>query len=328
MSENRISVALCTYNGSRFLHEQLDSIARQSQIPDEVVVCDDGSTDATHALLDEFASNASFLVRIVHNPDRLGPTKNFEKAIQMCKGDTIFLCDQDDIWVPEKLKVLSSVLDCNPNAAYAFSDAVIVNDNSAPQGRTFWAERGLYNHHAPLSGPGQIELLLRENFIPGAAMAIRASYRRLFLPIPVGWMHDYWIALLGSLFARGVPVEEPLLYYRRHVAQVCGSKQKPSLKVMRASLRAGPIDCWKRVRRIEELLQRVDRASAWLSCSREGLATVQQKEIHLSRRAAIRSSSGSARVLKILGETATGRYRRFSGSTPWDAWHSIARDLF
>jgi glycosyltransferase involved in cell wall biosynthesis len=100
-----VSVALCTYNGARFLDEQLASLAAQTWRPLELVVCDDRSTDSTLAILAKFASTASFPVRIVQNGAWLGYKSNFKKAACLCQGELITFCDQDDIWLPTKLEV-------------------------------------------------------------------------------------------------------------------------------------------------------------------------------------------------------------------------------
>lgn len=98
-----ISVAMCTYNGSAFLQEQLDSIAAQTRLPDELVICDDGSSDSTVDIVERFAHGVSFRVQLFRNPQNLGSTRNFEQAMRLCTGDLIALSDQDDVWMPEKL---------------------------------------------------------------------------------------------------------------------------------------------------------------------------------------------------------------------------------
>lgn len=110
----RISVAVCTYNGSRFLPEQLTSIAAQTRLPDEMVVCDDGATDATAEIIEKFARTAPFLVRFIRNSQNLGSTKNFENAIGLCTGDLIALSDQDDIWMREKLGRQAEMMERDP----------------------------------------------------------------------------------------------------------------------------------------------------------------------------------------------------------------------
>ena len=93
----KTSIALCTYNGEKFLREQLDSIALQTLLPDELVACDDRSCDSTMEILQEFRERVSFPVHIHQNEENLGSTKNFEKAIKLCSGDIIALCDQADV---------------------------------------------------------------------------------------------------------------------------------------------------------------------------------------------------------------------------------------
>src|SRR5580698_1985958 len=99
----KLSVALCTYNGERFLPEQLASIREQSRLPDELVICDDASADQSVAIATRFAERAPFPVRIEANSRNLGSTPNFARAIELCNGDAIVLSDQDDVWLPDKL---------------------------------------------------------------------------------------------------------------------------------------------------------------------------------------------------------------------------------
>ena len=94
----KISIAMTAFNGAKYINEQLNSFASQTRLPDEVVVCDDISSDDTFEILDNFARSAPFKMIVVRNNKNLGYTKNFEKALSLCSGDLIFLSDQDDIW--------------------------------------------------------------------------------------------------------------------------------------------------------------------------------------------------------------------------------------
>jgi len=96
-NKNTISVALCTYNGELYLREQLESILKQTFPPDEIIICDDGSTDTTIKILEEFRRKSFIPVKVYYNKENLGVSKNFEKAISLCSGDIIFLSDQDDV---------------------------------------------------------------------------------------------------------------------------------------------------------------------------------------------------------------------------------------
>src|ERR1700688_2975817 len=104
----RLSIAMCTCNGVAYLRQQLDSIAGQSRLPNELVVCDDHSTDSSVPIIEQYATTVAFPVRLHVNGQRLGVTKNFEKAISLCKGDLIALADQDDVWFAEKLARLEA----------------------------------------------------------------------------------------------------------------------------------------------------------------------------------------------------------------------------
>ena len=102
----KVSVAMTTYNGAAYLPEQLDSILARSRPPDELVVCDDGSTEETLIILNDYAARAPFTMTVVINEQRLGSTKNFEKAIGLCTGDIIFLSGQDDVWRPHTVATI------------------------------------------------------------------------------------------------------------------------------------------------------------------------------------------------------------------------------
>jgi glycosyltransferase involved in cell wall biosynthesis len=138
-SSLRISVAMCTFNGGRYLEEQLESIGAQTRPPCELVVCDDGSTDDTISILKRFEANAPFPVRIVQNGTRMGSTRNFDQAIGMVRGELIALCDQDDRWLPHKLERLSNCLIENPFLGGVFSDAELIDGEGQRVGTWFFA---------------------------------------------------------------------------------------------------------------------------------------------------------------------------------------------
>lgn len=322
MSSRPISVAMCTYNGSRYLREQLQSIAAQTRLPDELVICDDGSADDTVGLLTAFAADASFPVRVFSNNERLGPAKNFERAVRLCEGDIISLADQDDVWKPQKLDRLLNAFERHPDAAYAFSDAETINETGALLNRKLWDLVGLREKMEQFSGSGQVKILLKENVITGAALAFRASFRDIILPIPPEWEHDYWIALVGAVLSYGVPVSEALFMYRRHAGQVCGLGGKGFLAASRVSLATTHKEWCEKVRCFRMLQERILSPPASVHASAECVQLLKEKEIHLLARANTRSSKGISRIMKVLVEVSTGRYQRFSNS-----WRSIVRDL-
>ncbi len=126
----RMSVALCTYNGQAYLPEQLESIATQTLLPDELVVCDDCSTDITPQLIKDFAAGAPFPVRFLSNPENLGSTRNFAQTVELCGGEIIALADQDDVWRRDKLARLAALMS-DPQVGMAFSNAECVDEPAA-----------------------------------------------------------------------------------------------------------------------------------------------------------------------------------------------------
>lgn len=221
----RLSIAMCTFNGARFLPEQLASIEGQDRQPDELVVCDDGSTDATVSLLQAFASSATFPVRVLVNETNLGAVKNFEHAISLCAGDLIALCDQDDVWHSNKLAKSEAALLGSDDVGLVFSDAEVASQAldplhyriSSPAGLDASAKRKIARGRA-------VEVLARANVATGATMVFRSRFRGLLLPIPSDGerIHDGWIALLIASVARVVYLDEPLMLYRQHEKQQVG----------------------------------------------------------------------------------------------------------
>jgi len=130
MQLRRLSVAMCTCNGAPYLRAQLRSLAAQSRVPDEVVVCDDVSSDATCDIIADFATRAPFPVRLHVNARRLGWTKNFEQAVALCDGELIALSDQDDVWYPYKIAL--------HHLCTAVSRGIIDADDAQPV-RAGWA---------------------------------------------------------------------------------------------------------------------------------------------------------------------------------------------
>lgn len=219
-----ISVALCTYNGSRFLGEQLASIAAQTTRPAELVVCDDGSQDGTIGIIEDFAKGVEFPVRVYKNDSNLGSTKNFEKAINLCCGQFIALSDQDDWWVPTKLETLLGALKQH-SAGGVFSDGTLMEESSGPTGKTLWKANRFSKEVAEFNAGSRhvaASVLLKQYVVTGATLMFRSDLRQAFTPIPREWVHDGWIAWMIVLHSRLIAVSEPLIHYRVHNAQQLG----------------------------------------------------------------------------------------------------------
>lgn len=195
----RLSVALCTYNGARYLREQLDSIALQTRQPDEMVVCDDRSSDGSVEIVEAFAADAPFPVRLCVNEEGLGATKNFERAMGLCEGDYIALSDQDDVWLPNKLEITFNAMCRAEDRSGAdvpilvHTDLRVVDLERRLVAPSFYRHQGFKKLHRNL-----LAELLVENYVTGCTMMMNRALRDGGLPIPSGaMMHDWWLALVA-----------------------------------------------------------------------------------------------------------------------------------
>jgi glycosyltransferase involved in cell wall biosynthesis len=222
----RVSVAMCTWNGERFLAGQLASILEQTQLPDELVVCDDQSTDRTVSILRDFAAKAPFPVKINVNQRNLGYAANFAQAIGMCTGDLIALSDQDDIWYPRRLERSGQELADHPEAILVFSDANLIDENDQPLNETLWRRVGFTGRNKQDLLQGKFVVLARQRFVTGATVMFRTALRKYILPIPSGWIHDEWMGILAAAYGDLRPIDQPLIRYRLHGSQQVGFRNK------------------------------------------------------------------------------------------------------
>ena len=171
----RISVALATYQGERFLEQQLESIRNQSLLPVELVVGDDGSVDGNHRVVAEFARRAPFPVSLQVHATALGSARNFESVIAECSGDVIALSDQDDLWQPTKLEALAGTLSGPREPGLAFSDGELVDASSASLGVSCWDSIGLSGQQRRAIDSAARS---RRSCVASGASAVRSRVRR------------------------------------------------------------------------------------------------------------------------------------------------------
>lgn len=316
----RVSVALATFNGGRFLPTQLASIGAQHHPPDELVVCDDASHDNTVAVVRAFSETAPFPVRVEVNPATRGTAANFTRAIGLATGDLILTADQDDVWRPDKIARVVRAMAEHPAAGLVFSDAVLVDDALRPTGHTLWRALGVTAAERRQLAAGEgVRVLARRNVVTGATMAFRAAYRDLVLPVPDGWVPDAWIALLVAAVAPVVSVEEPLVEYRQHAGQQIGARPR-GLGALYRSARAMTAATFRDVE--ARFTEALDRLSRWPGVRPEVLRTLEEKVRHAEARARMRDP-GAWRLPAVLRECRRGNYRRFSRG-----WAAAAQDLF
>ena len=210
---------MATYEGERYIGQQLESVLSQLGADDEVVVSDDCSKDATVALVEGLADPR---VRILRNTTNLGYSKNFARALSAATGDVVFVCDQDDVWLPGKVDTMVKALDSHD---LVVADVTVVDQDLSVVATSHFALHGVRT--------GFLTNLLRTRYI-GASMAMRRRVLDLSLPLPPDdryCAYDYWIALVGEAFFDVGLVTEPQMLYRRHGsnASTGGSKSTNSL---------------------------------------------------------------------------------------------------
>ena len=210
------SVVMATYQGTRYVQEQVQSILDQLAPCDEIVVCDDASSDDTVQKIRDIDSNQ---IRLYVNEKRLGYVRNFQKAVHLSKGDLVFFSDQDDVWLPDKVSMITERLAAS---GCVVSDARVVDEALAVTASSFFKMRDC-------TKPTFLNVLAKPRFI-GATMACTRSYLLTLLPFPPAIPHDFWITLNALWDDQLAIIDQQLILYRRHSATASVSaKQKTRL---------------------------------------------------------------------------------------------------
>ncbi|PLR83142.1 alpha-L-Rha alpha-1,3-L-rhamnosyltransferase [Bacillus canaveralius] len=214
----KLSVCIATYNGALFVIRQLDSVVKQLNVTDQLIVVDDGSTDNTVELIKQKYGDR---IEVHVNEHNLGVIKSFEKAISLAKGDILFLCDQDDIWEDDKVEKVVK--------AFSEQDAwLVVHDAYVVDGNLEIINPSWNRYNGNNVNQGIIGNVLKNGFT-GALMAFKKELVPAILPVPSTIeMHDQWIALVCLKEKRKIVyIGEPLLKYVRHGSNVTGMKKRP-----------------------------------------------------------------------------------------------------
>ena len=217
-----ISVIICTYNGEKYITDQLESILRQDMPVTQIIISDDHSTDRTPDIITKFASRNAGLIQVTINENNIGIVRNFEKALRLCDGDFIFFSDQDDIWEIFKVRETLAYFSCNPECDVLFSDAVLINDQQEILHSSIWEQLG-FNDTIRTQQAFDIfrHLLLFRNVVTGACLAIRKQALGYLIPFPEEkyMLHDQWIGLRSASQHKLKFLPEKLIRYRIHSQQ-------------------------------------------------------------------------------------------------------------
>lgn len=222
-----LSVALCTYNGEQYIRQQIESIINQTLPVDEIVVCDDGSTDETLSIIESFRENTSVDIRIYRNETNLGVCANFQKAVDLCNGDIIFLSDQDDVWHGDKVETVVGYFNLHYQKQVVFTDGQLIDGSGeAISDGTLWKCFGIDNTCLKQIENGLgMEIFAFENRATGATMAIRRGfeYTSSFSKFCIDdILHDGALAMLALIDNRLGHIDKCLIDYRIHGNQECG----------------------------------------------------------------------------------------------------------
>jgi glycosyltransferase involved in cell wall biosynthesis len=306
----KLSIAMCTFNGGGFLKQQLDSFLVQALLPVELVICDDGSTDDSMLIIEEFSALAPFPVLLHINSHNLGSTKNFEKAISLCTGDIIALADQDDVWYSHKLQSIVEAFVRDDEVGMVFSDADIVDADLRKMGYLLWQkcdfDRGKQKIMAKDNG---FEVFIKNQYVTGATMAFRSSLRALLLPISSRWVHDGWISLLASAVSKVEVITEPLIMYRQHDGQQIGAARRSVAQKISVSSVKNSEYYRNLAYQYQDALNRLDERGAFRSPVQQ--QRMRKKVGHLLARAEI-NELGWARIPIIARELLSQHYHHYS----------------
>ena len=251
-AEITISVIICTYNGEKYIADQLDSILRQDMPVTQIIISDDHSTDRTPDILSQFANTNAGLIQVTINENNIGVVRNYEKALGLCTGDYIFFSDQDDIWEIFKVRETLTYFSRYPECDVLFSDAELINDQDAPLHNSIWEQLG-FNEAIRSQHEFDIfrHLILFRNVVTGACLAIRKRGLEYLVPFPEEkyMLHDQWIGLLSAWHHKLSFLPSKLIRYRIHSQQQTKSiwaNDSDEMNLFRKSLIAGNADLFPR----------------------------------------------------------------------------------
>lgn len=213
-----ISVCMATYNGNKYIIQQISSILSQLGKNDEIIVSDDGSNDGTIGIIESFNDER---IKIFRKQGKHGVVPNFENALRHSSGDIIFFSDQDDIWDEKKVKTCTQALE---EVDLVVHNSKVIYEDGSHSDKDFFQLRN--------SGSGYWKNLKRNSFM-GSCMAFRKEVKDYVLPFPkyILW-HDMWIGLMVEKRGKTKFINEKLLYYRRHGTNTSATSEKSTFSLL------------------------------------------------------------------------------------------------
>lgn len=223
----KIGVVIATYNGEKYIIEQLNSIINQTIKPDLIVVSDGGSKDNTVELCNECLSRCDIDYIVLTSVEQLNVTRNFEIAYASCDAEYVFFADQDDVWKSNKIQIVMELMEKN-KAVLGFTNADLVDENLNSYGQDLWSSIGFIPGNKeklfPKSDINFINRLLKRNVVTGMCMCVHDSVKAYILPFSRSTIHDVWIALVCANLGTILSIDEKSVLYRQHRDNVIGTK--------------------------------------------------------------------------------------------------------
>ena len=317
-----VSVVVCTYNGEKFLREQLQSILEQTRPPDEIIISDDGSSDSTLDIVDEIrtsaTSNNSQRWRVLTRETPVGVSGNFASTLLEAGGDFIALSDQDDVWEPDRLE--RALGEFRDSVLLVHSDATLIDASGQPMGTLMSALRLSGREKSSLLRGRALDVLLRRNVITGATTVIRSSLVRQALPIPEGWVHDEWLGLVAAIQDGVVFVDSPLIRYRQHGSNEIGAN-KTDYGEAKKRLQEKRTDFFQRkLRRNEGISAMVSQHPPWLISNAQ---SALEAKTDFDRWRNALPPSRPQRILPVFRRWLSGDYGRYARG-----YLDVIRDFF
>ena len=214
-----VSIALCTYNGAEYLAEQLDTLVNQTYKLIEIIIVDDCSTDETFSILKYYASKHPQF-KVYRNETNLGFTGNFERAVSLCNGDLIALCDQDDLWHPQKIKLQVSAIKDN---VFVYHDSEFIYKDGTRMNKKMSDLMNFYKGGHP-------ETFLFFNCVSGHSILMKKELLNEALPLKEGYFHDWWLAYVATNIGKIDFIPKCLVQYRQHDLSETNILQMPRKK--------------------------------------------------------------------------------------------------
>lgn len=314
-----IAVVMGTYNGADYLREQLRSILDQTRPPDQIIISDDASTDGTVAIARRALEGFAGDVIITANSGPRGVVRNFTHGLELASTDLIALSDQDDVWHPDKLEKMIAPFERRPHLLLLHSDARLVDAVGAPNGDKLLQSLTMSTAiKSEVHGGHAAGILLRRNFVTGATTVIRRELLASAMPVPDGWLHDEWLAMVAASIGELDLVEEDLIDYRQHGSNEVGATV---LGVVGRARRISESRAERNVRLLTRAEQLPERLVA-LRADGDLVAEALQK-LHHERMRSDLPAGRFRRIPPVAGALLRGSYRRY-GRGALDA----VRDLF